>query len=111
MRVSSDLLFLVVVRTGKVTIAEDPSHVENQLAGKPPKFRGNGCMDDGPPSKATLNIADCSFGDADSMAIAVRADASEDRGVATSHRNGPAVLPSLDRPEKTMANVGRFFNR
>lgn len=68
-------------------------------------------MDGGLPSKATLNIADCWFCDADSMAIAVGANASEDRGVATGRRNGPAVLPSLDRSEKTMANVGRFCNR
>ncbi|MAJ91962.1 MAG: hypothetical protein CMM63_00390 [Rhodospirillaceae bacterium] len=94
-----------------MAIAEDPSHVENRLAGKPPKFGENGCMDGGFPSKPTLNIADCSFGDADSMAIAVGANASEDRGVATGRRNGHAVLPSLDRPEKTMANVGRVFNR
>ena len=76
MRVSADLLFVVGVHLGKVTIAEDPSHVENRLAGKPPKFGENGCMDGGFPSKATLNIADCSFGDTDSMVISVGANAS-----------------------------------
>ena len=76
MRVSDDLLFVVGVHLGKVTIAEDPSHVENRLAGKPPKFGQNGCMDGGFPSKATLNIADCSFGDTDSMVISVGANAS-----------------------------------
>ena len=76
MRVSSHLSFLAVVHTGKGAIAADPSHVENRLAGKPPKFRGNGCMDGGLPSKATLNIADCSFGDTDSMVISVGANAS-----------------------------------
>ena len=68
-------------------------------------------MDGGIPSKATLNIADCWFGHIDSMVIAVGANASEDRGVATGRRKGPAVLPSRDRSEKTIANVGRFFNR
>ena len=68
-------------------------------------------MDGGFPSKATLNIADCSFGDTDSMVISVGANASENHGVATGRRDGTAVLPSLDRSEKTMANVGRFFNR
>ena len=33
-------------------------------------------MDGGFPSKATLNIADCSFDDTDSMVISVGANAS-----------------------------------